>query len=203
MCGTTHTVEEQIGYHNIIPNKQLSALIIANMREIGAPQYDAKELEFSQTIVQDVTVDEKRAMLRTTKHPQWEKFMEITLSDTIEEPWDEGIVWPPSTDVGDVSWKAPAHEFITTTSAIVDPFHSWRTVAHCGMSIGHKSLIFAAKTIATTALDLLTNSDALKQVQDEFKQRMKGKTYKSPLPPDMKPPHELARKQAESYRKPT
>lgn len=202
MTGTTHTIEEEMGYHNIIPNKHLSVLIIANMRDIGAPKYDTKELEFSQTIVHDVTENEKRAMLQKSKHPQWEKFMEVTLSDTIEEPWDEGIVWPASSDVGDVSWKAPTLEFGTTTSATVDPFHSWRTVAHSGMSIGHKSLIFAAKTLATTALDLLTNPDALKDVQDEFKHRMQNRTYKSPLPPDMKPPHEQARKQAESYRPP-
>ncbi len=202
MTGTTHTIEQEIGCHNVIPNKQLSALIVANMREIGAPQYDAKEIQFSKTIIQDITLEEKRMMLQALKHPQWEKFMDVTLCNTVEDPWDEGIVWPSSTDVGDVSWKAPALEFNTTTSAIVDPFHSWRTVAHCGMSIGHKSLIFSAKTLATTALDLLTKPEALKKVQGEFKHRMKDKTYKSPLPADMKPPHDLARKQAESYKPP-
>lgn len=202
MAGTTHTVEQEMGYYNLIPNKQLSNLIVANMREIGAPQYDNKEIEFSKTIVQDLTPDEKRATLATLRHPHWEKFLDVTLSNTVEEPWDEGLVWHGSTDVGDVSWKTPTLEFVTTTSSLYDPFHSWRTVAHSGMSIGHKSLIFAAKTIATTALDLLTKPDALKAVKDEFNQRMKGRTYKSPLPPDMKPPHERARKQAESYRPP-
>lgn len=72
----------------------------------------------------------------------------------------------------------------------------------CVIDNPRKSLILAAKTIATTALDLLTKNDALKAVQNEFKQRIKERTYKSPLPPDMKPPHERARKQAESYRPP-
>lgn len=202
MTGTTHTVEEQIGYQNVIPNKKLSTLIITNMREIGPPQYDTKEIQFSKIIIQDLTLDEKRATLRTLKHPRWDEFIDVTLCDTVEDPWDEGLVWPASSDVGDVSWKAPTLEFYTTTSALVDPFHSWRTVAHSGMSIGHKSLIFAAKTLATTALDLLTKPEALRQVQEEFKKRMKGKIYKSPLPPDMKPPHDLARKQADSYRPP-
>jgi len=56
------------------------------------------------------------------------------------------------------------------------------------MSIGHKSLIFAAKTIAGAALDLMTKPELLEKVQDEFKERMKGMTYRPPIPDDVKPP---------------
>ena len=56
------------------------------------------------------------------------------------------------------------------------------------MSIGHKSLIFAAKTIAGAALDLMMKPGLLKKTQDEFKERMKGMTYRPPIPYEVKPP---------------
>jgi aminobenzoyl-glutamate utilization protein B len=54
--------------------------------------------------------------------------------------------------------------------------------------LGHKSLIFAAKTMAATVLDLLMNKDLLEKAKEEHKNRLRGRKYKSPLPPDHKPP---------------
>jgi aminobenzoyl-glutamate utilization protein B len=62
------------------------------------------------------------------------------------------------------------------------------TVASSGMSIGHKNLIFASKVLASSAIDLMVNPELLKKAKKEFKKRMAGRTYKSPLPPDLKPP---------------
>jgi aminobenzoyl-glutamate utilization protein B len=56
------------------------------------------------------------------------------------------------------------------------------------MSIGHKSLIFAAKTMVGAALDLFTKPELLKKAQKELKERLGGKEYQTPLPPDAKPP---------------
>jgi aminobenzoyl-glutamate utilization protein B len=56
------------------------------------------------------------------------------------------------------------------------------------MSIGHKSLVFAAKVIATSALDLLTQPETLRVAQEELKERLGGRTYKTPVPPEAKPP---------------
>jgi aminobenzoyl-glutamate utilization protein B len=62
------------------------------------------------------------------------------------------------------------------------------------MSIGHKSLIFASKTIAASVINLLENPEALKKAQEEFTTRLQGRVYKSPLPPDAKPPLEAWKK---------
>jgi aminobenzoyl-glutamate utilization protein B len=56
------------------------------------------------------------------------------------------------------------------------------------MSIGHKSLIFAAKTMAGAALELMTNEELLKKAQNELIERLAGRKYKSPVPSDAKPP---------------
>jgi aminobenzoyl-glutamate utilization protein B len=56
------------------------------------------------------------------------------------------------------------------------------------MSIGHKGLIFATKTMAGAGLDLMTKPKLLKGVKKEFKERLAGRKYKPPISLDLKPP---------------
>ena len=112
----------------------------------------------------------------------------MDLDTTIPDAWNEGEVSAGSTDVSDVSWHAPTMEFSTSSFAIGTPGHSWQNAAFSGMSIGHKSLIFAAKVIAMSALDLLTQPETLRAAQGELKERLGGRAYKSPVPPEAKPP---------------
>ncbi|MFQ6076560.1 MAG: amidohydrolase [Candidatus Bathyarchaeia archaeon] len=188
MAGTTHEVEFLTGCYNRLSNRRLSELIVKNMREIGAPTYTAEELAFAREISETIPPEEKRAAIKRSKRPGWKELLDIDLDRSIPDPWGEGEVMGGSTDVGDVSWQTPTVEFATTSCVLGTPGHSWQRTAMSGMSIGHKSLIFAAKTIAATALDLLTNPDVLKEVRDEFVERTRGIVYKSPLPPELKPP---------------
>ena len=63
----------------------------------------------------------------------------------------------------------------------------WGCTACNGMSIGHKATIAAAKVMASSALDLLTQPELIKEAQEDLKKQRKGKTYKSlnelPKPP--------------------
>jgi aminobenzoyl-glutamate utilization protein B len=99
--------------------------------------------------------------------------------------------------VSDVSWKTPTMEFGTTTFVLGAPAHSWQAVACSGTSIGHKSLIFAAKTMAGSALDLLTRPELLGRAKEEHEEKMKGRVYRCPIPADVNPPLEMARATAE------
>ncbi len=200
MARTTHDVEFLEGSYNMLPNKALSDIVTTNMKEMGTPEYTKDEMKFAREISKTIPREDKMAGLRQTKRPGWEKLMDILLDQSIPDPWDEGIVTPGSTDVADVSWVTPTMEFTTATNAIGVPLHSWQSVAMNGMSIGHKSLIFAAKTIAGTALDLLTKPELLKKVRDEFKERKGDRIYTSPIPEEVKPPLEVAREAAESSR---
>jgi aminobenzoyl-glutamate utilization protein B len=40
------------------------------------------------------------------------------------------------------------------TTAYESPWHSWVVVASGGMSIGHKGMLFASKSLGTTMVDL-------------------------------------------------
>ncbi|MFW9847056.1 MAG: amidohydrolase [Candidatus Thorarchaeota archaeon] len=159
MARTTHDADIVEGCTNVIPSKSLSEIVTENMRAIGVPEYSKEEMGFLKRMNKSITKEAKIDFLRMTKRPDWEDFVDVLIDQTIPDPWDEGIVWAGSTDVGDVSWVTPTMEFTTATGLLGDPGHSWQTVAVCGMSIGHKAMLFAAKTIAGAAIDLLTKPD--------------------------------------------
>ena len=188
MAGISHKVEFLTGGYNKLPNREYSELIVKNMREIGAPTYTKEELELAKEFLKTVPPEQKRASLRRSKRPGWEKLLDVDMDTSIPDPWGEGEVSGGSTDVADVGWQTPTVEFTTATTVLGCPGHSWQIVAISGTSIGHKSLIFAAKVMAATALDLLTKQNVLKKIQDEFKERTRGKTYVSPLTAGLKPP---------------
>jgi aminobenzoyl-glutamate utilization protein B len=59
MTGTSLEVEFLGGIYNKVPNKVLSDVVIANMREIGAPSYTDEELEFARKIGETVPREER------------------------------------------------------------------------------------------------------------------------------------------------
>lgn len=182
------------GSYNVVPNRAISELVIKNMREIGLPKYSDEDLKFAEELAKTITPEMKITQLRKSKRPSWERLADRLVDDEIPNPWGEGEVSHGSTDVADVSWQAPTVEFCTATWILGTPAHSWQAVAQNGVGIGHKSLIFAAKVMAATALDLLTDRDALNNSREEHSQRIGKKKYKSPIPPDNKPPLDIWQK---------
>jgi hypothetical protein len=66
-------------------------------------------------------------------------------------------------------------------------------VGEDGMSIGRKATLNAAKVLATTGLDLLTDPDFVKTVQDDFVKRLSSRTYQSLNDVETSPLGKLAR----------
>ena len=179
------------GSYNLIPNRTIAELIVKNMREIGLPKYSDEDLKFAEEIAKTITPEMKIAQLRKSKRPGWERLVDKLIDNEVPDPWGEGEVSHGSTDVADVSWQAPAVEFGTATGVLGTPGHSWQAVAQNGVGVGHTSLIFTAKVMAATAIDLLTIEDALNKAREEHRQRIRNKKYKSPIPPDRKPPLDI------------
>ena len=188
MARTTHEVEFLTGCYNTLPNAALCALIVENMREVGAPVHSEEELEFADKLGESIDRDKKLNALRKSNVPGWRKLADVHFDERVHDDYGEGMVNAGSSDVADVSWVTPTIEFNTAARALGTPGHSWQYVAQSGMSIGHKSLIFASKVIATAGLDLLTKPDVLKKVRDEWQEQLVGRTYKPPIPMDLKPP---------------
>ena len=188
MAETTHEVEFLTGCYNTLSNSALAELVVANMREIGAPTYNEEELAFAHAITETIPASEKRDRLQRSKRPGWERLLDVEMDTSIPVPWGIGDVSGGSTDVGDVSWNTPTMEFSTATYPLGCPGHSWQNVASSRLGIGHESLIFAAKVIAATVLDLMTKPEVLAEVRKEFGESTKNLKYLSPLPKGLKPP---------------
>lgn len=193
MTETTLKIEFIDGLYNIIPNRAVAETVVKNMREAGAPTYTKKELDFAAEIAKSFPKEQKIDILRKIKLPNYEKYVDIDLPTDILDPTGDGEVMAGSSDVGDVSWKCPTVEFGTTVNVLGAPGHSWQFVTMSASTVAHKSLAFAAKTIAGTALDLITQPDLLKKAKAEHKDRLKGRTYKTPIPEDCVPPLEIAK----------
>jgi len=188
MTRTKLEVEFVEGCYNLIPNRTIAELIVKNMREIGTPKYSQEDLEFAKEIAKTIPREMKIAQLKKSKRPGWERLIDKLIDDEVPDPWGEGEVMHGSTDVADVSWQAPTVEFSTAAWILGTPAHSWQAVAQSGTSLGHKSAVFAAKVMAATIIDLLTNEQLLAKAKEEHKRRLGGKQYKPPIPPDHKPP---------------
>jgi aminobenzoyl-glutamate utilization protein B len=168
MTGTQAVVKLQGGDWEQLLNEPGAKLIDANLRWICTPTYTADEDAFAKKI-QAATNVPAVGMERKIR----------ALDD--QEP--EG----GSTDVGDVSWVVPTLTLTVVTSPKAAPWHAWPVVATGGMSIGHKGLIVASKTLAATMVDLYENPKALREVRADFEKKRGDAVFKAYLP-DGQPP---------------
>jgi aminobenzoyl-glutamate utilization protein B len=168
---TTHKVHLITGVHEYLLNRPLQEALQKNLELVGAPRYTEAEQEFARTL-QRVTGKEEKGF-----------------NDKVKPLPDEpGEVRGGSTDVADVSWIVPTAGFSVTTAAEDAPWHSWATTACSGTRAGRKGAVVAAKIIAATGVDLLTNPTLVKEAKAFFMKATGGKPYQSPIPADQKPP---------------
>lgn len=180
------------GLYNIMPNKVVAELVVSNMKEIGAPSYSDEELAFAKKIGSNFDQEAKLARLKKQKVPDYQKYRDVDLVTDIIDPLGDGETMAGSSDVGDVSWVTPTIEFGTTSMVLGAPGHSWAVVACSGSSIGHKSLVFAAKTMAGAVYEMLTNEELRKKANEELQTRLEGRVYKTPLPEGLEVPLAIA-----------
>jgi aminobenzoyl-glutamate utilization protein B len=159
------------------------------MREIGGPTYTDEELKFASELSKSISREEKKLTLLKSKIPNPSKLMDLDLDTNIYDPFGEEIKGGGgSSDVADVAWNMPTIQFRTVYTIIGAPGHSWQNVASNGTSIGRKSTVFASKVMAASVVDLLTKPEILQRAKLEWKKKMGDRVYRSPLPPDLKPP---------------
>lgn len=156
--------------YSILPNDELTELIERNLRLVGGVTYTPEERKFAETLRQTFETEATRLG-----------------SEARIGKAEEGISYG-STDVGDVSWVVPTAGFNTATFVPGTPGHSWQSTACAGMSIGHKGMMVAAKTLTLSALDLFTDAKEVAAAKKSFAARKLGKEYRSRLPADQKPP---------------
>ena len=168
---TDYKINFITGVHRLLPLPKSSEIMQKNLEMVGSPGFIEEEQELARQVQKALGKEEKGL------HDEVEPLKPP------EKEWGGG-----STDVAAVSWITPTLRMNAATCPLEAPGHSWAIVCTSGMSIGHKGTLVAAKTLATTALDLLTQPKLLEQIREEWKELSEGKSYECPLPPESEPP---------------
>ena len=161
------------GIYDLLPNTPLAERMQANLENVGIPTFTKEEQAFAREIQQNYGVEPEGMALETTP--------------LLDETTSMGF----STDVGDVSWNAPTMGCGMPTMPIGVSVHTWAATACHGMSIGLKGALQAARVLAWTGFDIITDAGLRQAARDDFKRRVRERPYVSPLSPEMKHPLEL------------
>lgn len=178
---------------NIVPNKTLFAAMYQNMQEIGVPSYEPAEQmlagqmaatltpqTFDKSPLAALSAEDARAVMAQIQGKALCDFIAPFHKETPSK------VLPGSSDVGDVSWVVPTGQIVTACYALGTPNHSWQLVSQGKNSVAHKGLLYAAKVIAGTAIDALTDESLIAAAKQELKQQLAGEEYICPIPKDVK-----------------
>ena len=169
--GTGTTVEYEVigGAYSRLPVVSLQEVVYGNLTTVGGVIYEDHEWPFAEALKQTLPAE---PILRSAAEIQ---------------PFEYRRTWA-SSDAGDVSWMAPASTLSVATWIPGTAAHSWQAIAAGGTSIGAKGMMVAAKTLALTAIDLLTDEQKVAEIRAEFLE-LRGPDFRyDPLLGDRDPP---------------
>jgi len=170
MTRTEVSFEMENGLYELLVNETGAKTLHKNMQIVGPVTYTEEEKKFADQIMKAYGAES------------------LGIDGSIK-PLEETKADPSggSTDVGDISYIVPEITLNAATAPYKSPWHSWVVVACGGMSIGHKGMLFAAKSLGTTMVDLFENELLRKEIRAEFEKRKGNEVWKAMLP-DGPPP---------------
>jgi aminobenzoyl-glutamate utilization protein B len=168
--GTTMKYDIIGGTHDLLINKTLAEAMQINLEKVGGVSYTEDELNFAKKLESSFVGAKVDLATAGTVKP---------LSYISEG--NSG-----STDVGDVSYALPTVGLRGATWVPGTAAHSWQAVAAGGTEIGTKGMLVASKTMALTAIDLMSNPVLLAKAMEEFIKSKGDYKYKALLG-DIKP----------------
>ncbi len=168
--GTTMKYDIIGGTHDLLINKTLAEVMQVNLEKVGGVQYTEAEKAYAQkmqpSFIGHVPALETAATVKPLSYI------------------NEG--GSGSTDVGDVSYAKPTVGLRAATWVPGTPAHSWQAVSSGGTEIGTKGMLVASKTMALTAIDLMSKPELIKKATEEFNKTIGDYKYKALLG-DIKP----------------
>ena len=165
------------GTAELLPNFCIEEALYRNLEEIGVPAYTEEDRSLASALKASYP-GSGIAGVYGIRDPEIEKTLrrlsgngEKAINDFIPPLYSTTAFSPGSTDVGDVSWLTPTSQIETVCWPAGVPGHSWQIVA-CGKSeLAHKGMFLAAKVLAGTAVDLLSDGELLARARAEFEER--------------------------------
>lgn len=177
------------GCHGVLPNETIGDLIDENIRDLDPVPYTDEDRAFAADLKETLSPETIEGQLADLPPDARAEVGEHALYTDPLPAYDAGTTRSGSTDVGDVSRIVPLGQFWGATWPVGTPAHSWQAVAANG-SFATKGMVHAAKVLAATAVDLLTDPGALAAAREEFEAARDGE-YESPLPDGIDRPPEL------------
>lgn len=168
--GTTMDYEMIGGTHELLPNIELQQVMYENLEEQAGVAYSAEEMAFAEKIAATLGVDG----------------VDTEMAAGVQPFKTEGRAYG-STDVGDVSFAVPTAGLRIATWVPGTPAHSWQAVAAGGTGIGLKGMMVAARTLAATAIDLMSDPESVARARAEFEERRGPDFSYKPLLGDREP----------------
>ena len=168
--GTTMKYDIIGGTHDLLINKTLAEAMQINLEKVGGVSYTEAELNFAKKL---------EASFVGAK-------VDLATAGTVRPISYISEGNSGSTDVGDVSYALPTVGLRAATWVPGTAAHSWQAVASGGTEIGTKGMLVASKTMALTAIDLMSNPVLLAKAMEEFIKSKGDYKYKALLG-DIKP----------------
>ena len=163
MTETDVEVKIEHGCCEMLPNKKFADLTYSVMKDIPLPTYTANELQYA-------------AHLQTTVNPAAVKAendaygrMEILHTALAPRELSKTQKISASSDSGDVSYIMPMNLFTTACWPFGIAPHTWQATAAAGSNLGAKGALYAAKILAATGYELLTNPAKTEEIIQEYK----------------------------------
>ncbi|MBC9715373.1 amidohydrolase [Streptomyces sp. TRM66268-LWL] len=157
---------------NQLPNKAFAELLHDNMQQIGPPAFGADAHKLAKELQESLGLPAKG--------------MHAEIAPLT--PPNPVFMGGGSTDVADISWNVPTVSMGAALAPVGTKMHTWSTAACAAAAPGQAAVIAAAKYLAATAVDLVTQPERLKAVKDEFAERTKGVEWRTALPEGYEPP---------------
>jgi aminobenzoyl-glutamate utilization protein B len=168
---TTHEVHLVTGVHETNLNRPMLEIVQRNLEIVGPPTFPDAFHTFARDM-QDALEIEQNGL-----------FTDIKELAEQPEPASGG-----STDVAEVSHITPTAGLSVATAPQGIPWHSWATAAAHGTPGAVEGAMVAAKVLALTGIDLLTDADLRQRARAFFDEATNGQPYQSPIPADQEPP---------------
>lgn len=165
--------------HEKIPNKVLAQVVHNNFSEIGPPKFTEEEHAWVKEMQKN------------------EGLEEVGLDEKLKEFGSSGTAL---CDTSEFSWNAPYATF-WLTMAPAGGWHNWMITACARGSIGKKAMDQASKIMASSAVDVFSSPEILKDAKAEWEERMAGRKYECLVPEEIQPPLGLNKATMDKYRK--
>ena len=189
MTETKMSVRQLSGEANLVGNRPLEELMQVNLERLGAPRFDEEDRAFARKI--QATVSKESIRSAYERHGLQPRSDEV-LSETLIPLDSQMEANNASTDVGSVSWVVPTVQCRVACYAIGTPGHSWQLVSQGRAPAAHKGLAVAAKAMAATATDLLSNPSLIAAAKTAFSEFRRKNEFKNPVDGDVEPPFDMA-----------